>query len=275
MLNECLPPIDEGMLRRAVNSNTPVWIPAEGGAMRIWEFPQKDAAYLVSADCAGSRDKPKTSDAQSVAYVWCLNPFDLVATIAYHPKEDVYAEDLKSIALFYNHALVAPELTGLGRAVVLKLAEIYDRQYQMEISDGYKIKLAPYPGFNNNSAKTRHDLLFNLEEMVRNEPQLFKDVRFWKQCQTFVDNSGELQPTAGNRDDHLFAAGIGVYIFLMSKVCRGAKIRVIADSAGDDKEIKMEFAGPTMDKDGNFVHPALLPPSTPKPGISVINLGDK
>lgn len=101
---------------------------SKGGPLLIWEHPQLGAQYVIGADVAGGLGED--ADA-SVASVWRVSrkPGEWPVQVAeYHIKnEDVisYANSLNLLGAYYNTALLAVEVTGLGRGTQNALQRVY------------------------------------------------------------------------------------------------------------------------------------------------------
>ena len=129
----------------------------------------------------------------------------------------------------FNDALIAPEITGLGEAVVSDIEEegypyLYHMTAMVKEKGDKKRKEKKIPGFSTN-VKTRPIIIANLEEDVRNQTVEIKDRRFTNEAYTFIydihnkpiamgkgtTEGDELDDTAYN-DDAIMGKAITNYI---------------------------------------------------------------
>jgi len=105
------------------------WEPASDGPVRVWEAPVPGGQYIIGADtAAGLAASARRDPDASCASVLKVEPdgirLKMTLVAQYHgwinPLD--YAVELFKLAVHYNSALVAIELTGgLGRSTMLKL----------------------------------------------------------------------------------------------------------------------------------------------------------
>lgn len=105
-------------------------IPSHDSLLRVWKAPVAGETYIASVDTAAGLSLDKDRGDNSCCSVLRVFPkplgvgLELVAQL--HGKITLleYAEEVMKVAMWYNSALVAVELTGgYGTAVVMKLKE--------------------------------------------------------------------------------------------------------------------------------------------------------
>lgn len=186
------------------------------GPLTVWEMPKPGVEYIIGADVAGSNvvDEKTNDRDMSVAVVFSVKPFRQVATLCYHAYEKIYADDLIALAKMYNDAFLAVERNGLGRAVVTQLIDRYDNLWSEEARGKWTTKYADYPGWET-KVSNRNTMLSDLRTMLREQPGAFTDRRLHKQCLSFVQQkNGRWNAESGCHDDHIFATGIAVQMFI-------------------------------------------------------------
>jgi hypothetical protein len=99
---------------------------AKGGPLKVWEHPNENSEYVIGADPAGGMEDGDWG----VASVWRVNrratewPIQ-VAELVVHEDPVTFALSLSLLGHYYNRALLACEVTGLGRGTQGALQKVY------------------------------------------------------------------------------------------------------------------------------------------------------
>jgi hypothetical protein len=87
--------------------------------LKVWAHPERDAQYVIGVDSAAGVSSTRRD--ASAAYVFRVlanvdGAIDLDMVAAWHSYDDVYsyAEKMKLVGIYYNTALIIPEVTGIG-----------------------------------------------------------------------------------------------------------------------------------------------------------------
>ena len=110
-----------GRFRTYMGSEGPMVVPHQTGDLQIWEEPSRRKAYVIGADVAAGLDHGDWS----VCYVMEAKSRRVVAMYRGHEPPDVYAEQvLYPLGLYYNEALIAPEVNNMGSTVMSSLMRL-------------------------------------------------------------------------------------------------------------------------------------------------------
>jgi len=211
-----------------------MWEPGPGSPVRLWERPQPGAQYIIGADtAAGLAPSARRDPDASCASVLKVEPngirLKMTLVAQYHgwinPLD--YAVELFKLAVYYNSALVAIELTGgLGRSTMLKLKN--EICYWNIFRDSRPAEIAD-PG---------QDARFGIETNASTKPsmvaalqQAIKDDMIIIQCKDTINelvafeqekvgaggvalNSPRYRGAGGSHDDRVMSLVIGAYLTL-------------------------------------------------------------
>jgi hypothetical protein len=196
------------------------------GNLHLWDWPAEKREYVIGADMAEGkvRDKKMSTRRKLVSYSdyqpdytagyvieletglhvasWhgTINPFD-------------FAFVLYAMGLFYNNALVVPEVNGPGIATVTCLVEqlryprVYRaRQYallqQGDLAQQFGWRTLPH---------TREHLMFRITEAISTNNLFTRDARLVKELRTMErDPNGNPRATGSNKDDRVFALALAL-----------------------------------------------------------------
>lgn len=94
--------------------------PEKFEGLKIWAEPERESQYVVGVDSAAGVSSTKRD--ASAAYVFKVTPRvdasapELEMVAAWHSYDDVYtyAEKMKLVGVYYNTALIIPEVNGIG-----------------------------------------------------------------------------------------------------------------------------------------------------------------
>jgi len=203
----------------------PVLTQYQSGSFRVWDDPRDDVEYVIGADIAEGKKRdrsalqrrgvPAYSDQRvdySAAIVLELVTGQHVATWhGYVPPEE-FAAILAAVGLHYNYAMLVPELTGPGLAVVTKLIETlhYDNLYRSTMLNVLDLDpLLPKFGFQTNRS-TRPLLMAHIGEALA-EGLYTRDERLIGELRTMeFDDQGIERARGKNHDDCVLALGLAL-----------------------------------------------------------------
>lgn len=116
---ETFPPLARGYLRRLRGQD--VEFVDDGGALRIWKFPDKKHKYVIGADVAEGLEFGDFSS----AHVIDANTREVVAHWHGHVDPDLFGTDvLAQLGTFYNRALVLVENNNHGLTTLTALKRV-------------------------------------------------------------------------------------------------------------------------------------------------------
>ena len=166
------------------------------------------APYVIGGDTAGSGDDYFT------AKVICNLDGRTVATLRkQRMDEDIYAEQLYCLGMYYNEALIGIETNYSRHPVrVLQRKYNYPRLYMRQRLDRIADKTEEVVGFETTS-KTKPIIIGELVELMRDDPTIEVDVDTLKEMTTFVKKeNGRQEAIDGAHDDLVMAKAIAHFI---------------------------------------------------------------
>jgi len=183
----------------------------DSGHTEIWQPPVVGKLYAIGADVAEGLqpDEAKDPDSSS-AHVIEVRSGDVVAKLSGRMTTDVFADDLVSLATWYNNALLAPEINNtMGGAV----RESLKRSGYRNIYNTHRFEKV----YNEQTARlgwrtdrvTRGEMLTELGKAIRD-----RDISVWSeqtvhQCRVFVyDKMGKATAQPGEHDDDVMSLAI-------------------------------------------------------------------
>ncbi len=187
--------------------------------LKIWVHPEREAQYVIGVDSAAGVSSTKRD--ASAAYVFRVTPdvtgdlinLDMVA--AWHSYDDVYtyAEKMKLVGVYYNTALIIPEVTGIGipfmQALVRQLW--YPNVWQGEnMADQAKADYDTRFGVNTN-AQTKPLMVTGLQKYINTRRIKIRDKAAIRECQAFhqIPTASGLsyryEGAGGEHDDRVLA----------------------------------------------------------------------
>jgi len=186
------------------------------GMIRLYDKPEKDKQYALSADVATGRGTDYSS-----ATVIDLTNANICAQLHGKLDPDLFAEQLHFLGKWFNYAWLAPEMGGgYGEPVVLSLRDgrkgrpAYRRLYMHEIEDRPDRKrhiTYGYPMTN----KTRPQVINQLEQWIRERTLPHLPMEVILECKTFVRRDTLPSPRAshGTNDDRVLDLAIGLDLY--------------------------------------------------------------
>lgn len=182
----------------------------DNGFTTIYKEPEKGVPYVISGDTAG--------DGSDFFACQVINNAtgEQVAVLHHQFDEDMFADQVYCLGIYYNTALVGIE-TNYSTYPVKRLQRLkYPRQYVRERPDTYTGELTESFGWVT-SKKTRPALIAEAVLMVRENVDLINDRKTLEEMLTFVRatdgaNKGRPQAADGCHDDLVISYGIALSI---------------------------------------------------------------
>lgn len=177
--------------------------------LHIWAHPRRDYHYYIGGDAARGMDNKDFAS----AVCWCGETGDLCARYAARINPESFAELLNFMGLYYNKAMVAPELTGnlgLWTQKVLRDTYRYSNLYKWKGRDDRQ-----YSGYVQRTsigwettARTRGMMLDGFRTAIRFNRCKVYDKALLSQMESAEMIDGRWEVRSGH-DDILMAAMIG------------------------------------------------------------------
>lgn len=186
-----------------------------GGWIEVLSEPRDGVKYALSADTASGR-----SQDYSCGHVIDLDNGDIVAEIRGKMPVQDFADQLKLLGRWYNTAVIIPERTGIGEAVVSGLrnnanglkayGNIYQHQRPTDIKKGIagEFGLPMGPG-------TRALVLDKLRSWVKDRKFPFLTEGMVDELGTFIYRESGTSPRAmdGCNDDRVMSLAMAVFMY--------------------------------------------------------------
>jgi hypothetical protein len=185
----------------------------------VWEYPDYNRHYIVSADVA-------RGDGEDYSTFHVIDVDNLTQVAEYQGKIGTkdYGNFLVSIATEYNNAILVVENANIGWAV---LQQIIDRQYpntfyssaDLKYIDVERQMTSKYnreekkmvPGFTTTMA-TRPLIVSRMEMYFRERSIEVRSIRLINELKTFVWNGNKPEAMAKKHDDLVMAFSIGLWV---------------------------------------------------------------
>lgn len=195
------------------------------GRLRIWDHPDDGIGYVIGADTAENvvRDRGASRRAKRVSYVDDRPDYSAAIVIeletgrhvaSWHGYEDpgVYGSFLCALGLYYNEALLVPELNGPGISVVERLLDLrYPNLYRgMEWNDIDPEGPASSWGWRT-TRENRPRLIARISEILQTTAFTTRDKQLVDELRT-MQHSEDGTPRAKGRDkdDRVIALGLAL-----------------------------------------------------------------
>ena len=182
-----------------------------GKRFHIWEMPEANQTYYVSADVALGNGGDF-----SVAIVWRagqgMEPDAIVASWWGWIPPKRFAHVVAAIGLFYNGAEVAVEYMKDGITTGNELRDMdYPNLYRPQFKDRLTHQQSNYLHWFTNS-KTRDEIIGNMNEALLDQSAVIRDADLLDEMIDFaaIEVGGKTQGQ-GNEDDGCMSAMIGLY----------------------------------------------------------------
>jgi hypothetical protein len=197
---------------------------SDNGAFVLFKRAIRGRRYILFADVAEGKTISTTEPDASAFTVIDEQTGDEMASYADRIPPEDYAYVLKDIAHLFNDALIGVENNpgGGGETVLVTLSSqlgygnIYKHRvwYKPPPSQG-TARIVEVPGLPT-TPKTRPIMLNRVAFLVREQPEIFLDSRFWQEASTFVRNEKGIPAAAeGCFDDHVMCRAGAHYVRLV------------------------------------------------------------
>lgn len=174
----------------------------ERGPVKIYTQPERGVPYVIGGDTAGDG-----SD-WFAAHVIDNTTGRLCAVLHQKYDEDIYAEQVFCLGMYYNRALVGVE-TNYSTHPTRKLQDMrYPKLYVRERFDEYTRTVMQKYGFDTNGT-TRPVIIAELVEYMRDTPECCTDWETLGEMLTFCKNErGRPEALPGEHDDLVMSYAI-------------------------------------------------------------------
>jgi hypothetical protein len=197
-----------GYYRTYMDGETPMVVDDARGELAIWEHPKPGVPYVIGADVAAGYEHGDWS----VAFVMDTETERIVAMYRGHPSPDIYAEQvLQPVGLYYNQALLCPEVNNMGATVMSTLMRIdYPQLFRRRSKLKRKETVMETMGWLTLS-NNKHDICNGVDKWMRSGGRAYDEVTI-AELKTFVrDQKGTHISLHGSpHDDTVMALAITV-----------------------------------------------------------------
>lgn len=182
------------------------WEDDPDGPVRIYEQPGKGRPYVIGGDTAGDGSDWFTGQVLD-------NITGKQAAVLRHQyDEDTYAQQMYCLGMYYNAALIGPEVNFSTYPVKLLSKMGYRRLYVRQMEDNFTGRIKNAFGFRTDKT-TRQVVLGNLIQLMREHIGYISDETTLLEMLTFVRNEEQRpEAEAGAHDDTIMALAIAYYI---------------------------------------------------------------
>lgn len=194
------------------------FVESQDGYITIHEEPRKKfnnegeliglAPYALGGDTAGTG-----KDYFTAKMICCLDD-KVVATLhKQYIDEDLYAEQMYCLGMYYNEALIGIEINYSRQPTrILQKKYNYPNLYMRERFDSVADKTVMDYGFET-TTRTKPIIIGELVTLMRSDPTIETDVPTLKEMTTFVrKDNGKMEALEGCHDDLVMACAIGHFI---------------------------------------------------------------
>lgn len=238
----------------------------EHAYIEIWEKPREGRHYLISADPA----KGIVGGDYSAACIFDIATQRLVGIV--HGTLDLqsFADILKKLAEQYNHAVIMPEVTGIGAGLLPLIANNYFHIYQQRKEDTFTVEVTQKLGWETTTTSRVNMIVLARQLFIEHaikKPGLFIPSKaLVDEITTFVTGNLSKPEAAENcHDDLVMSWAMGLKGCLDELKTRPDIARTISSSkSGEEKVIWTPQDTIDMLRDPNY-----YPGFEYKPGSSV------
>ena len=206
------------------DSKNASFTPDRAGMWKVYDEPEYDSKYLISADTCTGEDQQTQGLAADPDYhsvqVWRA-PFEdwhgnwhvprMVAL--HHSRVDIgiLAHEVEAAARYYGNAFVIPEVNNSGLALLKYLLEMGLSVYRRRKYNDSMGMVEKSFGWSTDKI-TRKTVIDHLASEIIEENVDIPDADVLKEFKTFVINDrGKPEAAPGHHDDHVLAAAIALY----------------------------------------------------------------
>lgn len=195
-----------------MSENRPQFVPNVQGHLKIWKTPARGHQYILASD---SSDGLAGGD-PSAAIVLDRTTWEQVAVLRGQIPPDVLGEQIFALGLYYNVALIVPEVNNQGLVTVMKLREMsYPR-----VSTHERFAIDPAAGKTETTdemgwrttEKTKPIIISDLSGALREILIVIHDKNTYKElCHYSVLESGKYGGTGGYHDDLVITLAMAIH----------------------------------------------------------------
>ena len=187
----------------------------EKAPLQIWLAPERLGQYVIGGDVAEGLELGD----YSVATVIDRKTMQCVARWRGHCDPDVFGDVLYDLGMWYNTALLGPEVNNHGISTLQKLKDLgYPNIYRRE--KDYDKQLSDVPAATlgwRTDIRTKALLVDDLATAIREGSYIDYDMTFVREAMTYVkDENGKTNAQEGCFDDCVMSAGIALQMFQWS-----------------------------------------------------------
>lgn len=211
----------------------PIFLPDAKGFLKIFKEPMPEWKYVIGADACESA----VSHDEACAQVIARDTWEQVAHMHGHMDPTEFAKRLFALAMYYNWALLAPEVNGPGAVTVAKLSEMFYPNMCMRqksvITNAGQWEESEEFGFHTNP-KTKPQIIENLGNCLRDLLMIVHDETTHSQLETYVikkvNEEGYVTTGAeeGMYDDCVMALAIAAHFARQMRPSHGGSSREVA-----------------------------------------------
>lgn len=210
-----------------------IYLPDDGGDVRIWEEPKLGCRYVLAVDTCRGKDQQLGQGTSAdpdwhAAGVLRAAYLDEMTGIQHRPKlvalhrsrieADVLAEIVTGMSWLYGGCITIPELNdGAGFYLVKELHKrhvpLFRREPLKLNKPGIKTEEEVLGAFGWNTDKaTKKWIIDHLAPLIRDELIDLSDLTLQSELETFIVNKhGQAQAMNGKHDDTVMMLAIGMY----------------------------------------------------------------
>lgn len=209
-LSQLVKPIKAGRYtfdeNNALNISNIAWESDEGGEVIIYKEPVKGVPYVLGGDTAGEGSDYFT------ASVLDNRTGEQVATLRHKYDEDIYAQQVYCLGMYYNIALIGLEVNFSTYPTKMLEKYKYKNMFVRMTEDSFTGKPKQSYGVRTDKL-TRPLMISTLVKTAREDVNLINDRATLDEMLTFVRNEkGRPEAQDGAHDDCIMALGIAHYI---------------------------------------------------------------
>ena len=235
-------PCQIGVLSMQDRDRSAGFTPDHGGNWRIYEEPEHDSKYLMSADtCTGEdqQDQGLAADPDFHSIQVWKAPYEdwhgdwhvprLVAV--HHSRLDIgiLAEEVEAAAKWYGGAFVIPEVNNSGLALVKYLLDMGVSVYQRrKVNDSTGMVEKAF-GWSTDKITRKTVIDHMAAELIERNFDIPDKVVLDEMKVFVINDRGKPEAAPGHHDDHVLAAAIALYNMNMASKFRHPRKKKITN----------------------------------------------
>lgn len=178
------------------------------GQLAIYEQPQRQGDYWIGIDVASGLVR---GDYSAMAVI---ERKSLLPVAFWHGRNDpdLLGEEAVKLAVFYNQAMLVPEINNQGIAVVSSIRRLhYPRIYRARQINRTEELLSSEFGFRTGS-QSKSLIINTLARYIREDALRLRDKETIAECISYIwDEKGSTNARAGCHDDRVMALAIALF----------------------------------------------------------------